>query len=344
MSASNTIPAGPGDVTPSWLTAVLDRDVDSARWERVGEDRGFTGLVGKVTLTYADVAADEPASLIVKLPMAEGESVSTYRATQQRDPALARRYYERAALEASFYREIRDAPAPRLYYSAVDDARQRVVLLLEDLTPGRPGDALLGCSIDEVALVLERMSAVHALSPPERFPVWGHGLAARQERYDRSVDAFLERFGDRFPAEIRTLAERLRSRLAAVVAPLAERSHNLIHADLHLDNVIFDAPPSNRVVVIDWQTVCLGHPALDFVNFVYSSLTVEDRRAAEEDLHVDGIPLALLNAFAGTVIWLAGVDADRLFGRERAFFDRALSDGRLVAGLLDHGTSATIAV
>src|SRR6266542_3339514 len=94
LSASKTVPAGPEDVTPSWLRAVLDRKVDSARWERVGEDRGFTGLVGKVTLTYDDLAADQPASLIVKLPMAEGESVSSYRATQQRDRALARRYYE----------------------------------------------------------------------------------------------------------------------------------------------------------------------------------------------------------------------------------------------------------
>jgi hypothetical protein len=327
-------------VTAAWLTAALgEGEVVSAHWETIAQDRGFTGLIGRVTLTGA-----APASLIVKLPMAERERMSSYRAAQTRDSALARRYFERATMEARFYREIHHAPAPGLYYSAVDDARQRVVLLLEDLTPGRPGDALHGCSIDEAALVLERMSAVYALSPPERFPVWGYGLAARQERYDRSVAVFLERFGDRFPAEIRTLAERLRSRLAAVVAPLAERGNKLIHADLHLDNVIFDAPPGNRVVVIDWQTVCVGHPALDFVNFVFSSLTVEDRRAAEQDLHVDGIAMALLNAFAGTVIWLAGVDPEELSGRERMFFDRALSDGRLVPGLLDHGTSATIAV
>jgi thiamine kinase-like enzyme len=335
-------------VTPSWLASVLDRDVDSARWERVGEDRGFTGLVGKVTLTYADVAADQPASLIVKLPMAEGENVSWYRAAQQRDPALARRYYERAALEARFYREVDTAAAARLYYAAVDEAHERVVLVLEDLTAGRPGDALHGCSVDEAALVLERMAHVQAHSRVKEFPRWADRLDARQERYDRSVSVFLERFGDRFPAEVRVLSERLRSRLAAVVAPLVERDRALIHADLHLDNVIFDAPPGGRVVILDWQTACIGHPALDFVNFVYSSLSTDDRRAAEVDLlrhfssvDTDALRRALLSAFAGTVIWLGGADVERLAGREREFFDAALADGRLVSGLLDHDAIGT---
>jgi aminoglycoside phosphotransferase (APT) family kinase protein len=150
---------------------------------------------------------------------------------------------------------------------------------------------------------------------------------------------FLGRHGERFPAEIRTLAQALRGRLAAVVAPLADG--RLIHGDLHLDNVIFDG---DRPAIIDWQTACVGHPTLDFVTFVYSSLTIDDRRAIEAELLPELLPQALVNAFAGHVLWFARPDLDELEGRERAFVDQALSDGRLVSGLLDHGTLALAAV
>jgi aminoglycoside phosphotransferase (APT) family kinase protein len=239
------------------------------------------------------------------------------------------------ANEARFYEQIDAAPAPRAYHVASDG--DLVVLVLEDLTAGRLGDALLGCSLDDAVLVLERMAAFRISG--DGFPRWGDRLARRQDRYDAAVDVFLERHGDRFPAEIRTLAERLRSRLAQVVAPLADGG--LIHGDLHLDNVIFDG---DRPVIIDWQTACVGHPALDFVTFVYSSLTIDDRRAIEAELAPELLPLALLNAFAGHVLWFARPDVDGLTGRERAFVDQALSDGRLTSGLLDHGTLALVAV
>jgi len=314
-----------------------------------------------VTLTYAEAEGNPPSSLIAKLPMATGDSISGYRAAQQREPALARRYYERAALEARFYREVDAAPVPRLYYSAVDDARERVVLLLEDLTPGRPGDALHGCSIDEAALVLERMAPFHARwrdghSRLNGFGRWADQLDARQERYDRNVGVFLERFGDRLPVDVRTLAEGLRSRLAGVVAPLVARDQTLIHGDLHLDNVLFDTPPAGRPVVLDWQTACVGPAALDLVMFMFGSLSVADRRAAEavllrqyaaavgrtvDDLRLD-CRLALLSAFAGIVSWLARPDLDELTGRERALADAALDDAQIVTALLDHDVAGLL--
>jgi len=276
------------------------------RWERIGADRGFRSVVGLATL-------DGGGSVVVKIADGEG-----------------------AANEALFYEQIDGAPAPRPYHVASDG--DLVVLVLEDLSSGRHGDALLGCSLNDAALVLERMAAFDV--PGEGFPRWGDRLARRQERYDAAVDVFLERHGDRFPAEIRTLAEALRGRLAQVVRPLAAGGR-LIHGDLHLDNVIFDG---DRPVIIDWQTACVGHPTLDFVTFVYSSLTIDDRRAIEAELKPELLPQALINAFAGHVLWFARPDADELEGRERAFLDQALSDGRLVSGLLDHGTLALAAV
>jgi hypothetical protein len=86
--------------------------VTEAEWERVGQDYGFTGLVGRVRLRYDGADFDPPTSLIAKLPMAQADVVSGYRARQERDPSLARRYYERCAREERFYREIGAAFAP----------------------------------------------------------------------------------------------------------------------------------------------------------------------------------------------------------------------------------------
>jgi aminoglycoside phosphotransferase (APT) family kinase protein len=274
-------------------------------WERIGADRGFRSVVGLATL-------DEGRSVVVKVADGEG-----------------------AANEARFYEQIDGAPAPRPYHVASDG--DLVVLVLEDLTSGRHGDALLGCSLDEAALVLERMAALDVAG--DGFPRWGDRLARRQERYDAAVDVFLARHGDGFPAEIHTLAQTLRGRLGRVVAPLADG--RLIHGDLHLDNVIFDG---GCPVIIDWQTACVGHPTLDFVTFVYSSLTIDDRRTIEAELAPEHLSHALINAFAGHVLWFARPDLDELQGRERAFVDQALTDGRLVSGLLDHGTLALAAV
>jgi len=370
------IPHKPEDLTPDWLTAVLLETgalragaVTAAHWNRVGAEFGFTGLVGRVSLTYVDADADAPASVIVKLPMAEGYGVSGHRATQQRDPVLARRYYERCAREAQFYREAgfaKGAPVPRLYYAAENAKSRLVVLLLEDLATGRPGDVLRGCTVDDAALVLEAIAPFHARwwgerAPVAAFPRWGTDSDARQDRYEAQVGVFLERYGDKLPADALTIVERLRSQLGSIIETLAMRPHALIHADLHLDNIIFDSSglrPS--VAVVDWQTTVIGPAAVDVALFLFGSLSVDDRRRAEEALlehyvellcangvvgySLDDVRLdcgmALLSLLAGTVGWLASVDRNDLAGRERALQDAALGDGRLLAGLLDLPSSA----
>ena len=356
-------------MTPEWLTAVLTDAgvlqagrVIASQWERVGAEYGFTGLVGRVELRYEDAAGEPPASLIVKLPMATGETVSGWRARQERDPALMRQYYERCVREHRFYSETPVAFAPRLYYSAADDAQQRVVLLLEDLSGGRQGDELAGCSVDDARLVIDQVASFHAQWWGNRalasgFPVSGQDSRARQERYAGQVDLFLERYGDRLPDGLVDVLDRLRSQLVVVREALHARAKTLIHADLHLDNVLFDARGGGRsVTVLDWQTVCVGPPAIDVALFLFGSLSVEDRRADESELleryigllSTNGVRgysteelrhdcgLALLLVLAGTVGGLTTMDEGAI-ARERALQDAVLTKGRLFTAVLDHG-------
>jgi hypothetical protein len=365
---SQRIPETPNDVTPEWLTAVLTDAgvlqagcVTGAQWEPVGEEYGFTGLVVRVELRYQEAAGELPASLIVKLPMATGENVSGWRARQERDPALMRQYYERCVREHRFYSETPVAFAPRLYYSAANEAQQSVVLLLEDLSGGRQGDELDGCSVEDARIVIDQVAPFHARWWGDRalasgFPVSGQDPRARQERYAGQVEPFVERYGDRLPNGLVDVLDRLRSQLVVVADALHTREKTLIHADLHLDNMLFDARGDGRsVTVLDWQTVGVGPPAIDVALFLFGSLSVKDRRAAEnelleryagllsrngvreytiEELRYD-CGLALLLLLAGTVGGLTAVDQGAT-ARERALRDAVLTKGRLFTAVLDH--------
>jgi aminoglycoside phosphotransferase (APT) family kinase protein len=377
------LPVGPEELTPAWLTGVLrgggvvrQATVVSASWERIGEDRGFTGVLARVHLRYEGAGAgeDAPPSLVAKFPLASREAPSAYRDAQERDAAARRQHYERCAREVRFYREVAPlvpVPAPRAYYAAADEATGRVVLLLEDLRAARPGDVLEGCSAAESALVVEAIAPFHArawagsdLDALAWPPRWGGDPRARQERYNRQVGPFLRRFGPQVPAPVRDLLDGLRSGYAPVLAALAQAPATLIHADLHLDNLLFN-PPSRvpPVVVLDWQGIARGAGAVDLALFLFGSLAVEERRAAERALleryHArlvehgvmgytldqlrDHCRLALLWHLAGVVGWLASADIDRLTGRERALVRAAVEDGRLFAALVDHDVAALLA-
>jgi hypothetical protein len=324
--------------------------VAAADWERVGEEYGFTGLVGRIRLRYDGEDGDPPASLVVKLPSA-------------RDVVP----FERHLRELRFYREV-DVPfAPRLCYGAADDEQHTSILLLEDLSAARQGDVLQGCSVDDAARVLGTVAPFHARWRDERsrssgFPAFGRDPQRRQEQYGLKVDRFLAEHGASMPPGVCELVERLRSQLAGVFGALDARSRTLIHADLQLDNVLFDGRGDGSVIVLDWHTVSVGPAALDVGVFLVTSLAVEDRRAAEDDLleeyvsllaahgargcSVEGLRLecrlALLVLLAGTVGWLSTPRRGEQSGRERTLRHAALANGRLVAALADHDAGALL--
>jgi aminoglycoside phosphotransferase (APT) family kinase protein len=375
------LPATPDEITPVWLTAALREGglltgaaVSQASWEIIGEEQGFTGVVARIQLQYDGAGRGEvaPSSLIAKLPMAQRSTPSTYREAQQQSQAALRRHYERCVREVRFYEEIAPlskVPAPRLYYGAGDEATGRVVLLLEDVRTARAGDVLLGCSVGEAALVFQAMAPFHArwwLHPrPGCFPWilrWAGDYQARQKRYNAQVPLFLERFEEQVPAFVRDLVNQLRFHYAAVLKKLDEAPATLIHADLHLDNILFHPPDIEpAITVLDWQGVSRGAAAVDFTQFAFGALSVDERRAAGDllrDYHAllveQGVPgytlpqfrehcrLALLWQLAGTVGWLSSVNLGQLAGRERALVEAALGDGRLLAALEDYAVGALL--
>lgn len=290
-----------------------------------------------------------------------------------RPPTATQPHYERGVREVRFYQQLAPlshVPAPRLYYGAADEATGRTVLLLQDLSAARSGDVLQGCSPEEAEQILQALAPFHAhwwaqprLKDFAWLPDWAGDPQARQERYNRQTGLFLQRFGQQLPPSIHEAIDRLRADYALVLTRLAEAPATLIHADLHLDNILFSPPDSDLpVTILDWQSISRGAAAIDVALFLFGSLSIEQRRAVGQELlaryHallvaqgvsgyslqqlLDDCRLALLWNLAGTVGWLSSVDLDHLVGRERALVEDALGDGKLIAALQDTDALAAL--
>lgn len=376
------VPEGPEEITPDWLTAALreggglqEAAVAQVSVEIVGEDRGYTGVVARLVLSYDRPPRGEaaPPSLIAKLPLAQRRVPSAYHLALRRSPEMRDEHYALAAREVYFYQSVAPIsaiPTPRLYYGAADDDAARVVLLLEDLSAGRDGDWLGGCTPDDAARVIEAIAPLHARwwAQPnhERFPWlprWVSDPQAAQERYNRQLDAFLPRFGADLPPFVLDLLDRLRSSYGIALTALAQAPATIIHADLHLDNIIFNPTDARRpVALLDWQGVCGGPGVADMALFMIGSLEPDARRAVAGDLFqlyhsllvtngISGYTLehlreharwALVKRLAGTVGWLSSADLPELTLRERAAIQAAFGDGRLVSALRDYDVAGLV--
>lgn len=375
------LPGGPEEMTPEWFTAVFrentiltDGAVVGVQTEIIGQDRGFTGVIARVRLQYADGKETAPTSVVVKIPTAPRDTPSAYRASQAKDVAAACRYFESCAREAAFYQQIAPLsalPVPRLYYGAADDATGQVILVLEDLHFARPGDALGGCSTPDAALVIEQLAHFHAqwwnhphLDDFSWLPLWGGNEHEAQNRYVQCIDPFLQRFGSRVPKRVLSIIDALASRYGTVRARLKRAPVTMIHADLHLDNLLFSpAGEEPGVRLLDWQSVAQGRGALDLGLFLFGSLDITTRREAEGDLFrryhnllvaggvrgydfpqlMEDCRWVLLWLLGAQVVWLGSLDIESLSGRELALVDASLTEESFTA-LLDHSAGSLLSV
>lgn len=310
-------------VLPSaFLAAVLKVPVDEVEYERIGAGRGFASTVWRLTVR---AHGRQPFSAVAKVGP---------------DPALDR--------EMAFYRELAArlaAPAPHCWYAGPAPDGTPVVLL-EDLTRARGGDALAGGSVADIAAVLASMVPFWrqpAAGPVMgTLPLWGSDPAVRQERFRVSWASLREQLAAEVPREIWLIGERLRGSLGTVAAELRRTPGAAVHGDLHLDNVLF-APGGarSRPVVLDWGSACTGPGAIDVFPFLAMSLSPEDHTRHAGDLlaelpagsaSLDDGRRRLLCYFAGVIGWRNRPPG--VHPREAALRTAALGDGRLISALL----------
>ena len=287
---SEAMPKTAEETTPEWLNSVLGdsvtagAQVSSIEKTIIGEGAGFLGELARLTLTYDREANAAPSSLILKLPT-QDEPV--------RNLAQLINVYER---EIRFYEQIaNELPlrTPKMYFSHLDAAKQEYVMLLEDLAPGRVGDQIATCSIEEAKTALRALAGLHAAwwdSPRLKEFEWMPGLDDQllvgliSMLYQQAWPTFVERYSDQVPAEILPIGEKFGQNLIEMAKETTAGPLTITHADYRLDNMFFDLADGSPIAIIDWQLSQRGPALGDVTYFIAGNLTVEARREHETEL------------------------------------------------------------
>ncbi len=286
---SNEMPLQVDDLSVEWLQSAMAPHLGEAKLSAfepqiIGVGEGFMGQLARVKLVYEEEAegADAgPDSLIAKFasPMQE-----------TRDMARDQNLYQR---EICFYRDIGDdigVPIPQCYYSLMNDETYQFVLLLEDLAPGEPSDQVEGTDRETSREVIEQFAKLHAKwwnSDKIEEYGWARWLLNEMPLQDSLAlldkslaDVEAGKF-DAYP-EMKRLMPLLRPLFR--VEPQPPFPFSLTHGDLRSDNIIRPTEAGGRFAIIDWQLCGKGDPINDIVRWLVQSITIEDRRATEQEL------------------------------------------------------------
>jgi aminoglycoside/choline kinase family phosphotransferase len=271
----------PDDITPAWLSRILQTDVTDVTCEPIGD--GLVGMNLRVGIATAE-RSDAPASVVVKLASLDPTSRAT---------GIALRNYER---EVKFYAEIADTVDIRvpgcLHGEWMQDTGD-FVLVLEDMAPAEQGNQVLGCDADRAHAAVRELARLHA-------PRWDDPTLDEHEFLTRrtgpaDVDQLVGLWTMFMPGFLATYEHHLDGRAQAVLASFGQRigewmdgrtgPKTVTHGDFRLDNLMFGTtdggPP---VTAVDWQTPGHGSPIGDLAYFCGAGLVPEDRRLTEQSL------------------------------------------------------------
>jgi len=149
-------------------------------------------------------------------------------------------------------------------------------------------DTLHPVSVDQASLVIELLAGLHTTFW-DRLPRSRGGPLGWL--YTPSGDATSLLAGSLMKTSMKRLAERtaipvdtgrfIADNYCAVAALIDTPPHTVMHGDAHPGNVYFrDGKPG----LLDWQAVRRGHSSRELAYTLITSLTPEDRRAAQREL------------------------------------------------------------
>ena len=282
------LPRTVDDIDAAALSRVMETPVSSV--SVLGSDAG-TSSRARLALTGKNV----PESVFVKI--AARTAATRLMGELGRLGHTEVRFYSQLAPELT--------GVPRSYGAAFDAWTGRYLLVLEDLpTSCEFPDTLHPLSIDQANLIVELLARLHAT-------FWDRLDLDRRLGwlYTPSGDVTSLLTGSLMNASMKRLAERttipvekgrfIADNYRAVAAVIDTPPHTVMHGDAHPGNMYFrDGNPG----LLDWQAVRRGHPSRELAYTLVTSLTPEDRRAAQRDL---------LDAYRRALAAAGGPELDR---------------------------------
>jgi hypothetical protein len=278
-----SVPRSPEELTREWLSSALSGRYAGVEVVSLYQGTIIHGSATKIRLLVEYNEVGQSCRLPPTMWAKAGfEAHSSSLSESYRSEVL---FYLQRAPE-------RLANHPECYFAAADRSSRASILMLEDLlgrnvrfgSADRPiAPAIAYRAIDMLARYHARWwnSAELALLGPAGGAIIADDWVAFQmaeENFNRSM--MLPR-AHLVPRQLRN-----RKRLERALNKMWEYNTLppgcLLHADLHLGNTFLE--PDGKPGFIDWQGTTWGCWAHDFTEFVLTSLSIEDRRASDQDL------------------------------------------------------------
>jgi len=259
------------ELTAHWLSTAIGSRVHTFEIAPLGDGRGVIGQVNRVR---ADTTAG-PASFVVKF------------ATEKPENRVVAETYDMYRREVHFYQSLSHrlpVSTPRCLAAHHDAATGNFVLVLEDLGNCRVGDQIAGANLADARTVVTTLATLHAATwetpiegvPSHDVPAQRDGIAGGFRAGWPAVEA---RFAELVPDAMRRAAPALADRIGAMIESLTQPPQCVIHADVRLDNILFDG---DEIVLVDWQSVCTSSGEQDLAYFLTQSVD-EDVLARHRD-------------------------------------------------------------
>jgi hypothetical protein len=275
------VPAGPYDITPTWLEHALAPRYPGVRVRSVEavEVRQVTNTHAFLRVEYED-AHGAPARMFCKMLPLDPDRRTVLAASQMGPKEVL--FYERLAPHLALR-------VPDVYVARHDPRDESFVLLMEDLSASacRVSDGTWGITPDSAARALEDLAALHVrFEDPRRrlAEVPWAPLAEHVPPYGMAPLRYgLDHHRDRLSDEFARAAEIYIAHPAELVHLWANGPGpaTVVHGDTHIGNLFDDG---GRTGFLDWGVINVTTPLRDASYFITMAMQIEDRRAHERDL------------------------------------------------------------
>ncbi len=278
------IPKNIAEVTSDGLSQVLGAGVRDFSARQIGQGIGLLGDIYRVQLQYSQPSADQPESVVVKLPSS---------AEENRQQGVALGMFE---AEVRFYNELAPADAdglPRVFHARIDSGTADFVIVMEDLCDLSMVSQTQGMSAAQATNAVTVLAGLHAIwwdrvrgSEYEWIPTMvGPRIAFVDQYLAQIFPQFVSNFADDLTGEQLAVFRGFVGNYLTINEQLVHRTPwTLAHQDYRVDNLLFGPEASGQVVVIDWQGIGRGPGVYDLAYILGGSLSTDLRRAHEPEL------------------------------------------------------------
>jgi len=278
------IPKTVNEVTDQWLSEIFNADVQVQSVAQIGQGVGLMGDIFRVGLTASTASKALPGSIVVKLP-------SSFEDNRAQGVALG--MFE---AEVRFYKSLaKQAPVglPEIYFADIESGTADFVIVMEDLSQLALVSQTEGMSLEQARAAVKVLASIHAVwwdkvQVPEMewiLAMTGPRIEYVDQLLEQILPVFLEGFGHCLPPGGSELYTTFAGNYLNFNKTLANRSPwTLAHQDYRVENLMFGAPESDEVMVIDWQGIGRGPGVYDLSYLLGGSMSVELRRAHETEL------------------------------------------------------------